>query len=271
MAWIKLDENFADHPKIAQLDPSSGWLWVCALAYCNRHRTDGRIPVAMLSRISSVSVASRSAKRLEAVGLWSRVGHEFVVHDYLDYQPSAAELYEKSKKRSDAGRRGGQAKAKQVASTVHKPVPARPVYTEPDPTRENKHPQPVKISSGATAEQRAQILSVFHAWQKHHPGHFMTPHNGLIEWRELERRIVADAIPVEVILEAVEGIQRDTWEGRKAQLTLKNVVKSADAIYRLAAMPAADDGPKLSDQTKRTVAAAQSWIAARKAKRDAAE
>lgn len=130
MAWVKLDENFADHPKISQLDASAGWLWVCGLAYCNRHATDGRIPVSVLSRISTVKNAPRSAKRLESVGLWYRDGIDYVVHDYLDYQPSKREMVEKSEKRANAGRRGGQAKRKQDASATSKPVPTRT-----DPTR----------------------------------------------------------------------------------------------------------------------------------------
>ena len=52
-----------------------------------------------------------------------------MIHDYFEYQPSAAEIQELSEKRADAGRRGGLAKAKQLASGPLKPVPSRPVPT----------------------------------------------------------------------------------------------------------------------------------------------
>ena len=44
MAWVRLDDHFDQHPKIAEVGPLGIALWAAGLAYCNRNRTDGFIP-----------------------------------------------------------------------------------------------------------------------------------------------------------------------------------------------------------------------------------
>lgn len=118
MAWVKLDDQFPDHAKLAQCEvfaPLCGWLYVCGLAYCNRQLTDGRIPKGHIHRLvnfrglqyvsGSVGKGKDAlaqfaddidvddlAKWLVAVGLWEDNGADYVVHDYLEYQPSSATI-----------------------------------------------------------------------------------------------------------------------------------------------------------------------------------
>lgn len=41
MSWVRLDDGFADHPKIAALDDRAFRIHIWALCYSARHLTDG--------------------------------------------------------------------------------------------------------------------------------------------------------------------------------------------------------------------------------------
>ena len=51
MAWVKIDDNFAQHPKIAQVGPLGMAMQIAALCYCNRLMTDGFIPKRVASTL----------------------------------------------------------------------------------------------------------------------------------------------------------------------------------------------------------------------------
>lgn len=90
MPWVKLDDHFDQHPKVAQLSDSAFALFVAGLAYCNRSLTDGFIP----SRVGLGQLrwadgnTAPPIRELEEVGLWEPVDGGWQVHDYDDYQPS---------------------------------------------------------------------------------------------------------------------------------------------------------------------------------------
>ena len=44
MAWVKIDDGFCDHPKIAKVGAIGAWIQIQALCYANRNLTDGFIP-----------------------------------------------------------------------------------------------------------------------------------------------------------------------------------------------------------------------------------
>lgn len=103
MAWVKLDDQFADHPKIERAGPMAAWLHVVALCYSARHLTDGRIPAAKARRLIDVRQPQREIAKLVEVGLWEIDGDDFVIHDYHDWQPSAAD--ERAKRERDRERK----------------------------------------------------------------------------------------------------------------------------------------------------------------------
>jgi hypothetical protein len=122
MAWVKLDDHFPEHPKVAELGdeaPLCGWLYVCGLAWCNRHLTDGRIPKAMVPRlatfrglqVSEMSIYTEElARKLVDAGLWEDAGDAYQVHDYLEYQPSKKASGKLSQARSKVGKQGARAR-----------------------------------------------------------------------------------------------------------------------------------------------------------------
>lgn len=94
MTWVRLDDRFPEHPKIAQLDDHALALFVTGLAYCNRNLTDGYIPVRVgFGQLRDCDGNPVPAiRQLEAVGLWEATEGGWWVHDYEDYQPTRADI-----------------------------------------------------------------------------------------------------------------------------------------------------------------------------------
>lgn len=92
MAWVKLDDQFSEHPKIMQAGPLAAWLYVCGLTYVARQLTDGFIPESKVRSLADISNWRQLADRLVKIGLWEKVDDGFQVHDYLDYNPSRQQV-----------------------------------------------------------------------------------------------------------------------------------------------------------------------------------
>lgn len=115
MAWVKIDDQFPDHPKIAACGPLGMALQVAALCYSGRFLTDGFIPASVAPRLMNLEGLANPEdviQRLVNAGVWIPVDGGFQIHDYLEYQPSRAQVEAVRKKRVEAGRRGGQARSK---------------------------------------------------------------------------------------------------------------------------------------------------------------
>ena len=113
MSWVKIDDGFVEHPKIAKVGMIGAWLQLQALCYANRNLTDGFIPTAIAEsfmRFGTIRVDDETAvqwtvgehsgmqgldlpdvpwpaKMVEA-GLWEAVPHGYLIHDYSEYQPT---------------------------------------------------------------------------------------------------------------------------------------------------------------------------------------
>lgn len=94
MAWVKLDDHFDEHPKIARLDNDALALFVCGLAYCNRNLTDGFIPfqVGRGQLRYCNGGTDKAIDQLETVGCWEPRDGGWYVHDYDDYQMSREQV-----------------------------------------------------------------------------------------------------------------------------------------------------------------------------------
>lgn len=102
MSWLKLDDQFVDHPKILRAAQELGGrharpriiaAWVAAASYASRHLTDGFIAS---SAIGTVLAHERRPNELVAAfvsaSLWVEVEGGFEIHDYLEFNPSAAQV-----------------------------------------------------------------------------------------------------------------------------------------------------------------------------------
>ena len=117
MGWVRLDDEFYDHPKFEAAGPLGIALWTAALGYCNRKLTDGKLPRSVMRRLIDLDgvawrhwVADENggsweyqeadalelADHLVECGLFEQgPGGSYVIHDYLDFQPSKAEVEKK--------------------------------------------------------------------------------------------------------------------------------------------------------------------------------
>lgn len=144
MPWVKLDENFADHPKVERVGPLAAWLHVAALCYCSRHLTDGRIPKAKAVRLADIPNPADHVSALVTEGLWADAGTDYVIHDYLDYQPSRdSVLAERSAARDRMAKKRSAARSPEVPPNKNgsSASPSRPVdsshSTRPQVTHED--------------------------------------------------------------------------------------------------------------------------------------
>jgi len=92
VSWIKIDDQFADHPKVIAAGPLAAWLYVCGLTYCGRYLTDGWIPDGQVRKLADIDDAAAQVQRLVDVGLWERVDDGYIVHDYLEYNPTGEKV-----------------------------------------------------------------------------------------------------------------------------------------------------------------------------------
>lgn len=92
MSWFKLDDHFPDHPKFVAAGGDAAWLWICGGCYCARHLTDGLIPKAAVPRLSDRRNPTKLAERLVGVGAWIDRGDCYEMHDYLEFNPSRADV-----------------------------------------------------------------------------------------------------------------------------------------------------------------------------------
>lgn len=106
MTWARLDDSFPEHPKVAAISDKAFRLHVTGICYAARNLTDGQILKAVLPMLAGTR---KLATELTEAGLWESTPAGWTIHDYLDYNPSRADLEERRGKRQAAGREGGKA------------------------------------------------------------------------------------------------------------------------------------------------------------------
>jgi len=159
MTWVKIDDHFDQHPKLALVGPLGMALFVAGLAYCNRNLTDGFIPwsaarsllcwqflgrpdeQARVPRFKIAATSGMTGNDVEAefvielllgAGLWEEDGGGYRVHNYDNYQPSRAQVEAErvgaaermAKSRQNKGRSSDEVQANnEGSSSAPVPVP----------------------------------------------------------------------------------------------------------------------------------------------------
>jgi len=141
MTWVRIDDGFYQHPKVAAAGPLAMAMQVAALCYCNRHLTDGFVPRAVvptLLNLEGIATGLRDhehfvtgdtatwqdvVRDLIRPGMWEETDGGYRIHDYLDWNLSKAEVLKLREARSEAGRKGGQASARASAQADAKQTP----------------------------------------------------------------------------------------------------------------------------------------------------
>ena len=170
MPWVKLDDHFSDHPKVASLDDAAFRLHVSALCYCSRYLTDGEIPRGVVPRIAASETPFETADALVGAGVWIRTETGYRIHDYLEYQPSREAALAAKAARSESGRKGAESRwhgkqdgepmanaiANPIAKAMAKPMangwqnhaPSPVPDPIPDPQPSTPVPQPPAVEEG---------------------------------------------------------------------------------------------------------------------------
>lgn len=119
MTWVRFDDQFPIHRKVAGLSDGLYRLHTEAIFWCARNTTDGVIRKTELTQISARSTAKRAANLVE-VGVWHTAGDlcigckealadagtpeprdGWVIHDYLAFQPSRSKVLHERKTKAE--------------------------------------------------------------------------------------------------------------------------------------------------------------------------
>ena len=103
MSWIRLDDQIAHHPKFTAITPEACWLYVTAIGFCQKFLTDGFIAEHSIPLLSHVQNPQDCVKELLRVGLFEPRPDGIAVHDYLEFNPKAAEI--RLKRQQDRARK----------------------------------------------------------------------------------------------------------------------------------------------------------------------
>lgn len=144
--WFKVDDGLPDHPKVLNAGNSALGLWLKLGAYSSKQLLDGFVPEAAVKRYGT----ARELQKLLVVGLLERAerpdyGHGYILHDYLDYNPSRAQALAERDRNAERQRRWKEKHlnadqpelwaGQEAGNAVSKTAPSRPV-----PSREEEEP-----------------------------------------------------------------------------------------------------------------------------------
>lgn len=145
MTWFRVDDKSAFHRKVTDVG-NEAWGALCrAGAWSSDHLTDGRVPWSVALTIASKKIW----ERLFVTGLCERLEGttDFLIHDFLDWNPSREQVLELRQHRSQAGRRGGVAKRQALAKQLPSNGPSKTEAKfcpspDPDPREEEQRSEP---------------------------------------------------------------------------------------------------------------------------------
>lgn len=178
MAWAKLDDAMCFHEKVVEAGNAAVGVWARLISWSAQHLTDGVVPEHVAKLVAG---ESRGALRaLEQAGLVRRQPGDpraseranttlrrsqsnarspgvYVIHDYLDYNPSRAEVEGKREKERV---RKGKNSARNPPGRDAASAPPDPTRTRPDPSAQLDYNAEVDGSSISVGE----IFSAMQEW-----------------------------------------------------------------------------------------------------------
>jgi hypothetical protein len=110
VSWVKLDDAFFSNRKVRAVSVQASHLAIAGLCFCAQNENDGHLlddDVKLIANMAKVGPVAKLVEELVGVGIWEREKGGFAVHDFLEYNPSHAELEQKrvtTKKRVSAYR-----------------------------------------------------------------------------------------------------------------------------------------------------------------------
>ncbi|QBP31767.1 hypothetical protein SEA_PIPER2020_88 [Mycobacterium phage Piper2020] len=107
LPWVRLDTQFPSNPKVLELVADKQYravfAYVCSLAYCGQHGTDGYVPTTALPFIHATK---RDAEILVTAGMWKPAPGGWDVNGWDEFQVSD----EAAKRRRERAQKGAAAR-----------------------------------------------------------------------------------------------------------------------------------------------------------------
>jgi hypothetical protein len=92
MPWVKLDDTFPANRKIRRLSDGAFRLHITAICAAAHDLTDGLMTPEDIEDLASITKSDRRIDELVRRGLWEAVETGWLIHDYLDYNPSKVKV-----------------------------------------------------------------------------------------------------------------------------------------------------------------------------------
>lgn len=85
MSWLRIDDRFANHPKIARLSDKEFRIWMRTLCYCAAYQ-DPTVDAAAIREV--VGLTPAMVIKFHDFGLLDPMGADHEIHDWASYQPT---------------------------------------------------------------------------------------------------------------------------------------------------------------------------------------
>jgi hypothetical protein len=178
MGWLRLDDGFAMHPKVAALSDRDYRSWTKVLLYCARYRTQGDVPPKALKEVG-INVKTR--QNLLESGLLDIDDEGFIsVHDWADFNPpdpTNAERQKRWRERQREAKRNAGRNAGDRYNGVTEPLrePSRAPARDPSTSTSEEHKELSTSGGGSSGpkltsapedetEEHEQLVS-YEEWQ----------------------------------------------------------------------------------------------------------
>ena len=151
MSWVRLNDEMMSNPKIGHLGDRAFRVYISMLCWCSRHETDGAFDDVAMRMATTVVRCAPVLKELIAAELIERTTAGYLIHDYLEYQPSRQRKAEQRDSAAERKRRSRRDAARPATETDAATSRAR----DPVPSR----PDPVPIRSEVSLSERVEALT----------------------------------------------------------------------------------------------------------------
>lgn len=177
MSWVKIDDNFSEHPKVIKLSDSSFRLHIRVMCYCSKFLTDGIIED---STVDGMRGKVRDVRELVGAGLWDVVQGGWQIHDYLEYNWARQDVEAKrvaakermGKLRSPNVRANKERSSGEVPAKFANPIPI-PIPI-PDPQLGSSEVLAAPVSAAAADPEQDWTARCIREWERA-TGTLLTP------------------------------------------------------------------------------------------------
>lgn len=169
MAWLRIDDKFPSHPKVAQLSDREFRVHLRVLCYCALYDTRGRLPESVWAEV--VGLTRAMGRKFLALGLWDEddATGALAVHDFEFYNPKDP-AHAARQKRYRERHRNGTSDEERDAPVTPSVTPSVTETVTPDVTP----PAPAR-ARGPSPKDQSQSLSGSH--YEGTAGDFQMPEN----------------------------------------------------------------------------------------------